>query len=274
MVCSYEPEVVAPIELDDFFEELDRIYDPAFPASFIAASARLLQRLSSNRLLLIDYIERCGGVFRAAETFNIPQSFVLASRSPFVVRVNIWNPLSGEVYRDRERNLYSYDLAHNHDFRFLTVGHLGPGYVTEICEVDPDAIAGVPGEPVALNELRTEILSEGRVLYFEPFTDVHDQHPPERLSVSINLVLSLENGRGEQYEFDLKTASLLGPVTQGAVERTRACLRFAEYFADADTTEIVRRMAASASAERVRKEAAQALPRLAAPGAAAEQACA
>jgi hypothetical protein len=262
MVQAFEPvEPVVPIGIDALFDTLEATFDPAFGEAFIRQCAELLRRLSADRRLLLDFIEGCGGVYRAAERFSIPQSFILAQRQPFILRVNIWQPLSKEEYRERERNLYSYDLAHNHDFRFLTVGHLGPGYVTDICEVDPATISGVPGEPVELRSLRRVALGEGHVLYFEPFTDVHDQHPPDSLSVSINLVLSLENDRGEQYEFDLESASILGPVTQGAVERTRACIRFADYFADDETRRILRELAGNASMARVREEARRAVAR-------------
>lgn len=259
----FEPVQAMPITPDALFNRLEDAFQGRYDESFIEQAADALAGLSANRRLIVDFLDRNGGVGRAIERFNIPQSFILARRGEFILRVNVWQPMSDGYYSGREKNLYSYDLAHNHDFRFLTIGHFGPGYVTELCEVDPDTIKGVPGESVDLFNEQTVQLSQGRILYFEPFRDVHSQRPPDSLSISINLILSTQDEGGEQYEFDIEARRLLGFTTQGIVARTRSLIEFATMFADARTTAILAELGRS-PIERVRLASSEALAAVAA----------
>ena len=266
MVKVYEFDAPQPLGVEEFFAAFDRIEHPRGSDEFLAESARLLACLNADRALIRHHIERHGGLRGARSTFASPQYFVLGrhhSRTgPIGLRVNFWLPIEGGQFYSRERDMYSYELAHNHDFRFLTVGHFGPGYVTELCEVDPDTIQGVPGEQVALRNHQTVQLTPGRVLYFEPFTDVHIQHPPQQLSISINLILGVENWKREQYEFDLRTSRLVGGVEQSPVGRTLACIDFATFFADDTTKGLLRSFANDDRFARVREAATRALGKL------------
>lgn len=264
MVKVYEFDAPQPLGLEEFFAAVDRIEHPSGTEEFVAECARLLSNLNSDTELIRHHIERHGGIQSARSTFVTPQYFMLGrhdSRFGSIgLRVNFWFPIEGGQFYSRERDLYAYEMAHNHDFRFLTIGHFGPGYVTELCEVDPDSIQGVPGEKVQLKNHRTEQLSLGKVLYFEPYSDVHIQHPPKQLSISINLLLILgEKCKREQYEFDLRSSRLVGPVALGPVGRTLSCLDFASYFADDATKELFRSFANDHPFARVRDAASRAL---------------
>ncbi len=265
MVKIYEFNAPQPLGVEEFFAEFDRIEHPSGSDAFLAESARLLANLNSDKALIRHHIERHGGIRSVRSTFASPQYFVLGRHysrfGPIGLRVNYWLPIEGGQFYSRERDMYSYELAHNHDFRFLTVGHFGPGYVTDLCEVDPDSIKGIPGEKVELKNHRTEQLSYGKVLYFEPFTDVHIQHPPKQLSISINLILGVENWKREQYEFDLRSSRLVGGVDQSPVGRTMACIDFATYFAD-DTTKGLLQTFANDRFARVRDAASRALSKI------------
>ncbi len=263
MVQVFEFHDVDHISVPDFFRRFDAIETAKGTPEFIADCARLLARLSSDPHLIRKHIEEHGGLLKAKDTFASPQYFVLGRHfskfGPIGLRVNYWLPIEGGKFYDRERDMYSYELGHNHDFRFLTVGHFGPGYVTDLCEVDPDAIRGEPGEYVEMRNRRTEQLSPGKVIYFDTFSDVHIQHPPQELSISINLILGVDNWKREQYAFDLRSSRLVGGVDQSPVGRTIACLDFASYFADDATMGLLDEFARDATFSRVRSAARKAI---------------
>lgn len=253
----------SPLSVERFFSEFDNISHEKGSDEFIVECARLLSDLNSDPLLIRRHIERHGGILAAISTFASPQYFVLGRHhskfGPIGLRVNFWLPIGGGKFYAREKEMYSYELGHNHDFRFFTVGHFGPGYVTDLCEIDPDVISGIPGEHVDLLNRSTEQLTPGKVIYFETFSDVHVQHPPDQMSISINLIIGVENWKKEQYEIDLNSSRLVGGVMQSPVGRTMACLDFASYFADDATQSLFKDFADDKTFERVRTAALDAI---------------
>ena len=83
---------------------------------------------------------------------------------------------------------FSYGVAHDHNFSFLTVGYFGPGYVSDYYEVDPEAVDGRRGEPLTLKFIERSQLSEGKMMLYRAHRDIHRQLPPESLSVSLNIM--------------------------------------------------------------------------------------
>ncbi|MFE0800390.1 hypothetical protein [Streptomyces sp. NPDC058812] len=93
------------VDLADCLDHLRGCLDPAEPDSLLA-SAPLLYALGAGPLLL-------------------------GSGPGWTVRADIWSPADRN-----DAALHSYELPPDHNFSFLTVGHLGPGYRTEVWEYD------------------------------------------------------------------------------------------------------------------------------------------
>src|SRR3546814_15340363 len=64
----------------------------------------------------------------------------------------------------------------------------GPGYVSDDYDYDPESVDGRLGEPMALNFVGRSRLSEGRMLLYRAHRDIHSHRPPERLSISLNIM--------------------------------------------------------------------------------------
>src|SRR5262249_50680818 len=109
--------------------------------------------------------------------------------------------------RDRGNHLFSYQIPHDHNFSFLTVGYWGAGYETAIYEYDRSRVSGRAGEPVQLSFLERTTLPRGKVMFYRALTDVHCQEPPEEFSISLNLVLPLAEPE-EQLFFDLDSSTV------------------------------------------------------------------
>ena len=77
---------------------------------------------------------------------------------------------------------------HDHNFSFLTVGYLGPGYWSEYYEYDYAAVVGLPGEKVDLRFIEKARLEQGKVMLYRAASDVHNQLPADEMSVSINIM--------------------------------------------------------------------------------------
>ena len=105
---------------------------------------------------------------------------LIVARGPtWVIRLGAWRP-----------EIPDEALLHTHTFALLTYGLAGPGYTTEIYDVDRDELqAAKIGDRVTLAGGRRVTLDEGRVLWYPPHTIAHRQLPPASYSLSLNLIV-------------------------------------------------------------------------------------
>ena len=263
MVATFEAERVKPLDADEFIDRVAAIKAPRGSPKFMEEAAHYLQRFNANPNAIRRHIENRGGIAKARETFVPPQTFGLMIRDGFGIRANVWPTLRRSTpYLDQEALLYAYDLPHNHDFTFLTIGHFGEGYETDLFEVDPATITGESGQKVELKNYSREQLSEGRVLAFSAFSDLHTQFPPATLSISINLIIVERNKSGEQVFFDTANSTVIGAIDEGTVGRLKLTLDLAAAFPTAETPRILTTFAEQSRYDRLRSTALEHLAAL------------
>ncbi len=113
----------------------------------LLGAAHWLRRLGNNRDflgdMLLDELKR--GVKAAEDASDYgPQVIMLSTLgSEFYMRANFWPSRDEHMFRASGRSAFSYELPHDHDFDFLTVGYFGPGYASDYWEYDYERVAGV-----------------------------------------------------------------------------------------------------------------------------------
>lgn len=193
--------------LDECIAGLDALgFDPRDDGKLIAA-ARWLRRLGNNDRFLGDIlIDELRGQSPAhlVDSAYSPQSLMLSQLRPgYFLRANIWPAKSDPIYDASGAGTFAYGLAHDHNFDFLTLGYHGPGYASDYWEYDYEAVTGLPGETAGLRSTGRRTLTPGTILHYRAHRDVHAQWPPERLSVSLNVMAtSPVQGWCDQYAFD------------------------------------------------------------------------
>ncbi len=173
------------------------------PGKFV----NLISALSSQKYLLRHLFEQSLMAFAAAEPRQMitSQQFILGQNEFCAVRVNLWPTLDGtETHKEDELKIHSYEDAHDHNFDFLTIGHFGPGYDTDIYTYDRESVSGFSGEEVDMTFTSSERLDIGKTLWFFSGVHIHTQGVPQSPSASINIVFKdpLENSK-PQFYFDL-----------------------------------------------------------------------
>lgn len=230
MTIQIDLEDKATLSIEEFVAEARRanLHDE----TELVDLAPAMRRLSNNKEFLEQFILQGLEDVRGFQQDNLysSQSYILreVTRRSFL-RFAIWAPLGFGEEID-EKNFYSYEHAHNHDFSLLTAGFLGPGYRTTINEL-LEMPRGFIGEPVHFGPERTVQLSPGRVLLYEAGKDVHVQHPPEGLSVSLNLIVDQADRFPEQLYFDVPGRKVAGYVGNVKLKRST----FMRYAAALDT---------------------------------------
>lgn len=216
--AGHEP---AACELGDCLAALEENgFDPRDEESLLHA-AGWLGRLGNNRdfladLLLAQLKERHREV-DAGSAYGA-QVIMLSRVAPeFFLRANVWPSASEHAFRASGGELFAYELPHDHNFDFLTLGYFGPGYWSDYWEYDFEAVAGAVNEPAGLRFIERARLEPGRILHYRAHRDVHSQFPPDALSVSLN-VMHAGGAQGwlDQYRFDHTGNRIAGVIGPGA----------------------------------------------------------
>ncbi|TFI59227.1 transposase [Sphingomonas parva] len=209
-----ETETDDRIELGDLIEALETGgFDPEDEESIVAFGPAL-RALSNNRRFLGDLIieelkQNCSGQRRKNQ--YTPQVFVLhGSSGKYLIRANFWPAETDSVVVNSGKDPFFYELPHDHNFSFLTVGHHGPGYWSDYYEYDYERTVGYSGEKVDLRFVERSRLDPGKVLLYRRHRDVHRQLPPDALSISLNiLALSPASEFRHQYLFDIERSEIV-----------------------------------------------------------------
>lgn len=144
-----------------------------------------------------------------------PQSVTVLREPEFFVRANIWLPqLKDKVHQKSEQTLYAYELPHDHNFHFTTVGYYGDGYSTDLYSYDIDKVTGYIGEKIDLVDCGKRTLGPGDTMVYKANEDVHVQYEPKSLSVSLNLIpLGPNLFNSPQYVFDPASKTICAGVS-------------------------------------------------------------
>ncbi len=213
----------AAIGLEELVDTLDASdFDLRDEDSF-AAIGPLLAQLGRNQAFLADLaIEELKGRCAAQSSASAygAQVFLLRpSNGRYVLRANFWPARADAVVRASGTAPFFYDLPHDHNFPFLTVGYLGPGYWSDYYEYDVDALAGVPGEAAGLRFVERSRLDPGKLMLYRARRDVHVQLPPDSFSVSLN-ILGYDPGQvwRDQFRFDIGADAIAAGLTTAPSE--------------------------------------------------------
>jgi hypothetical protein len=257
MAFTLESTTNRVITLEEYIDHVRRRVD-VYDLASISESADLLKALANNRSFVTEHINnelRQWRNFQVQNTYTA-QTLLLGSGPNFLVRANIWVPPAQNAQgRQDQKHLFYYQVPHDHNFSFLTIGYFGPGYETTIYEYDPDSIAGAVGEHVALRYLETTSLPEGKIMLYRASHDVHSQEHPQEFSISLNLLLAPpETNLANQYLFDLDSCTIRDYVKTAGTSRIMLC-RIARHVGDGTTINVLESLAARHPSERVRATA-------------------
>lgn len=250
------------VEVEELLQYIGRHVDPDDRASVVAA-APYLHGLSLNKAALVELLNedlaRC--LARASDSiFYSHHSLILGGAERLTIRANLWPPVSKfagvahrKVHVDR---VYAYNYPHDHNFDFLTVGWVGHGYSTDIWQYRTKDVRGLPGERVDMTFLESTTLTEGKVMLFRDGEDIHIQHAPIELSVSLNLLVETRNTAvREQYIFDTEARTILGYATGTHVSRSVLTIQLAALIGNDATFALLHDVAKCGATPRVRTAA-------------------
>lgn len=233
-------------------------------ADSVLASAPMLRALANDRQLFVRRLNELVENRFTRDTFSSAQSILLGSGKDFYVRANVWpstaDVASGRLYHDQ----IAYNMAHDHNFSFLTVSYMGTGYETDIYEYDYDKVVGYPGEAVDLRFLERARFAAGQVMYYRACRDAHIQYPPTEMTLSLNLMIrSPEIRMRDQYFFDLEKKTLSGYLPETDSARRADMLTLAGQLGNGRTQELLSDLAARHPSRSTRLAALESLCQLA-----------
>jgi hypothetical protein len=228
-------------------------FDPTDEQSLLHA-AGWLRRLGNNRDFLAErLLAELKARHRQDDAASVygPQVVMLSPLGrAFFLRANIWPSRDEHMFRASGSSPFVYELPHDHNFHFLTVGYFGPGYWSDYWEYDYEAVAGAVGEKAGLRFVERSRLEPGRLMHYRAHRDVHSQLPPDALSVSLN-VMHPGHAQGclDQYRFDVDRDEIAAVLSPAANE---VFLRIAVALGCEEARDLAERFARSHPSDRMR----------------------
>lgn len=242
------------IELEELIDLLDSGDFDSRDEDNFASWGEALKKLGNNRTFLADLMiaelkQRCDGQVRSNQ-YGAQVVMLHGSSNRYRIRANLWPALTDSVVRHTGTDPFFYGLAHDHNFAFLTVGYLGPGYWSDYYEYDYGEVVGIAGEDVNLRFIEKSKLDQGKVMLYRAHKDIHVQLPADSLSVSLNI---LETSHSlpyrDQYRFDVGNGKIHSILTLMALE---PMLGLAAHFGGEEGMDLLSNFAASHPSERIR----------------------
>lgn len=223
MPLLMDVETEEQIELGDLVEALQTDPSDLNDDECLASYAPALRKLANNRRFLGDLVieelkQRCAGQV-AGNRYGAQVILLHSGSRKFLLRANFWPAEADSVVVNSGTDPFFYGHPHDHNFSFLTVGYLGPGYWSDYYEYDYERTVGFIGEKVDLRFVERSRLSEGKVLLYRRHSDVHSQLPADSLSVSLNIMaMSPATEFLDQYGFDLENSRISALVNRSTLE--------------------------------------------------------
>ncbi len=195
------------VELGDVVEFMhDNKIDTSDQESFSQAG-EILAKLSNNRQFLVNRtVEELEDLCVSQDETNTYSAQVMMLARPnhkssnFFIRANFWPTKEDHIYKTSGPAPFFYH---------------GPGYASDYYEYDYDQVAGYTGEKANLRFVERSSLHQGKVMLYRAFLDVHDQLPPEQMSISVNICEhSLRGQVLDQYAFDTASDRVSGIINR------------------------------------------------------------
>ena len=234
-------------------------FDP-YEEESLLHGAKWLRRLGNDRTFLGDLMleELKQGAVAAEKASSYGAQVLMLSPlgKEYFLRANFWPSADEHMFRASGSGAFSYELPHDHNFDFLTLGYFGPGYASDYYEYDYEDVAGVIGEKAGLRFVERSNLDPGKIMHYRAHRDVHSQLPPESLSVSINIMhAGGAQGWLDQYKFDVEKDEISGVISSGGSE---IFLRAAVGLGGAEARDLAEQFAKHHPSDRMRLTALEA----------------
>jgi len=242
------------IELGELVERLESGRFDGQDEENFASWGPELRKLANNRTFLADLVlaelkQRCEGQVRDNQ-YSAQVIMLHGASKKYVIRANFWPALKDSVLRHSGTDPFFYGIPHDHNFSFLTVGYLGPGYWSDYYEYDYRQVVGHRGEDVDLRFVERARLEQGKVMLYRAHRDVHVQLPADEMSISLNILeTSHRVGFRDQYRFDVERRQIDSILTRTSLE---PLLALASYYGGEDGTDLVAEFAAGHPSDRIR----------------------
>jgi hypothetical protein len=265
MALIWDIESDETLDVKDFIEHVQETAVPGDLDS-LAACVPKFRALANNRTFVLDAFHGELKAFWEGDRRNAdqPQSVQIANTPDFYIRANIWLPIPAGARTEKfQKRLYSYEMPHDHNFSFLTVGYFGPGYQTDIYEYEWKDCVGFMGEKANCRHLGRVQLHPGRVMLYREGKDIHIQYAPEEVSVSVNLMGRNNDVRwDQQYIFDVERDQLIGGAGD-LVSNRLFLVEVAEHIGDDETVGILHDLVKDYPCPKTKARSIQSLDRLA-----------
>ena len=241
------------MSLQEFEEALiDWRFDTRDPVESYLKVIDQFKMLSNNKIFFREILlKNLKAPLESEQPENPQLRIIIPANGRYYVRAVFWPPQNDPIVNSTDAEALAYHYAHDHNFSFLTVGYYGPGYKSDYYEYEYGDVVGYENEPVELRHVGLKQLEYKKLMIYRAHIDIHEQYPPESLSITLNLV-----GQPHLHEFKHQyNLSTDGGFVKKIVNRlpTTTLVAIASAFADDNINEILNDLMCSHPIDMVQK---------------------
>ncbi|MBL4643177.1 MAG: hypothetical protein JKY44_06255 [Flavobacteriaceae bacterium] len=258
MAHTYYSNTKDSITFNEFIDTISKVINFQDEDSLLECVNPLL-KLSNNSSFFTEYLNQQLNLnmdeFQKGNSYS-EQGYKLYECKDFFIRITYWPKIStDERFSQPQSDLFSYDMAHDHNFPLLTAGYKGDGYTTKLWEYEYENVIGYKNEKVDMKFLEETTLHQGKALYYRPSRDIHSQIPPKiEDSLAINIILNTHNQfEHRQYEFDTNQKKIKD-IIYGSSESKFNIIKLATLFNNDETVGLLTKIASKHKIPQVRQE--------------------
>lgn len=196
--------------IQDIIEYLDEEPNIFSSESELCYAANVLNGLSiNNSEIELFFRERLKEISSGKISFGFYKSQVLVIHvnRKYILRIAIWPSKDDYIYENNDKDAFFYNIPHDHNFNLLTTCIHGSGYKTEFYSYNHDETEKKLFSKVNLENRGLYTLAKGDTWFYESSSDIHIQHPPDTLSITLNIIENINPFDVKpQFHFDIKNS--------------------------------------------------------------------
>lgn len=187
-------------------------------------ASNMLNGLSINQPEIESFFrERLKEISSGKISFGFYKSQVLVVHinRKYILRIAIWPSKNDYIYENNDKDAFFYNIPHDHNFNLLTTCIHGSGYKTEFYSYNHDETEKKLLSKVNLEKKGLYNLAKGDTWFYESSSDIHIQHPPDTLSITLNIIENINAFDVKpQFHFDIENSLISEIISRKEKNRT------------------------------------------------------
>ena len=193
------------LSLHEFVDHLETTFDLEEADSLIGVAPHFRALANDPDLIAYHFNAEIQYVLNAKnEQRHVSSPLVIADAPNYCLQAKIWMPdAQADALRPPSGLASGARLAHNHNFKVMTIGYFGPGHIADLYVFNPKVGGREIGDRADLRFTERVRIRKNCAVICRETVDAHAHVAPEALSISMSLSIFSAGQAGFDVRYDI-----------------------------------------------------------------------